>query len=279
MPWTRDRSAPGRPGGDPFAALMQEIASKRAANGWTDEPMPEPAPPACPVCADFGYVTHDVPVGHPDFGQAFPCSCRAATLNARRIDNVLRDAHVLDRYRDLSFDTFVARANGDLASKQAALDRSCRFADGDPALPGLVLWGEYGAGKTGLAACALLERARHGESVRCIDWRNWIGQVQESYGSKAEPSTATIISAAANAGVLMIDELGSLNVRGEETTDKRRITDELIRTRHARLLPTIITTNLNPSALVAQFGRYAGERLGELCEFVEVAGQSLRFQE
>ena len=34
------------------------------------------AEPSCPRCGGAGFVRRDVPVGHPDFGHAFPCACR-----------------------------------------------------------------------------------------------------------------------------------------------------------------------------------------------------------
>ena len=38
---------------------------------------PEPIPPSCPACQGARWVTKAVPVGHPEFGAAFPCpECR-----------------------------------------------------------------------------------------------------------------------------------------------------------------------------------------------------------
>ncbi len=30
----------------------------------------------CPICNGIGYISYDLPVGHPEFGRAYPCPCR-----------------------------------------------------------------------------------------------------------------------------------------------------------------------------------------------------------
>ena len=44
---------------------------------WPAEPPAPAEPPPCPACQDARWVTKAVPVGHPEFGAAFPCpECR-----------------------------------------------------------------------------------------------------------------------------------------------------------------------------------------------------------
>ncbi|HLF05155.1 MAG TPA: hypothetical protein VI855_08060, partial [Dehalococcoidia bacterium] len=43
-----------------------------------------PAQEPCPHCHGAGWVSKHVPVGHPDFGQAFPCRCQGADDPAAR---------------------------------------------------------------------------------------------------------------------------------------------------------------------------------------------------
>ena len=51
---------------------------KRLMNQQRREPVEgdllpeEPKAPACTICGDAGWVTRNVPVGDPDFGEAFP---------------------------------------------------------------------------------------------------------------------------------------------------------------------------------------------------------------
>ena len=48
-------------------------AGLRSVEGFEPE---EPAGPNCPLCDGAGWVSKRVPVGHPDFGEAFPCRCQ-----------------------------------------------------------------------------------------------------------------------------------------------------------------------------------------------------------
>ena len=45
---------------------------------------------SCELCGGRGWFTPDVPVGHPDFGQTFPCDCQGTQDPAARIDALLR---------------------------------------------------------------------------------------------------------------------------------------------------------------------------------------------
>src|SRR5450759_3738615 len=63
------------------------------------EPEPEPA---CPICKDYGFVRHDVPLGHADFGRAIACSCRQGEIR----DRLARRSH-LGALTDRSFETFL----------------------------------------------------------------------------------------------------------------------------------------------------------------------------
>src|SRR4030042_1813797 len=37
-----------------------------------------------PHCGGLGFLRHDLPVTHPDFGKLFPCASRLAKMDARR---------------------------------------------------------------------------------------------------------------------------------------------------------------------------------------------------
>ena len=38
----------------------------------------------CPICHGAGYLVKDVPVGHPDFGRLYPCTCKRHELQTKR---------------------------------------------------------------------------------------------------------------------------------------------------------------------------------------------------
>ena len=42
----------------------------------------------CPRCGGVGFVTLDLPMGHPDFGKAVPCSCRERERLQKRVKSL-----------------------------------------------------------------------------------------------------------------------------------------------------------------------------------------------
>ena len=54
----------------------------------------EPEGEVCEVCQGAGWVSKRVPVGHPDFGQAFPCRCQQS-------DDLSGRTAALHRYSNL----------------------------------------------------------------------------------------------------------------------------------------------------------------------------------
>ena len=64
--------------GDILKRLQQQISSGAAdyPAEWLAAEAEEDAEPGCPVCGGRGWVRRDVPLKHPDFGRAFPCTCQ-----------------------------------------------------------------------------------------------------------------------------------------------------------------------------------------------------------
>jgi DNA replication protein DnaC len=267
-------------GPDPFSSIEAEFSERQLA------PVPVQAGPKCPICDDIGYVARRVPVGDPDFGKAIPCKCIEQKLISHRLASCLSNSRVLDAYAGLTFETFWACSGGNLDGKDLAVELASQFAAGDDpifqgvAMPGLVFAGDFGVGKTGLGALGLFGRAARGQQALCIDWRDFLGDVQSTYSRdrgdmKRMPNRRDLVQLMRDVEVLMIDELGSLTA--PSSPDRIEITSELIRGRHACRKPTIITTNLNPAGIKSQFGDYVAHRIFEFCHYVEIGGANLRF--
>src|SRR3972149_7811715 len=59
----------------------------------------------CPICGGMQWVSHDVPVGHPDFGKLFPCSCQQRDLDRAR-STAMRASRDLTLLVGMTFETF-----------------------------------------------------------------------------------------------------------------------------------------------------------------------------
>jgi DNA replication protein DnaC len=149
------------------------------------------------------------------------------------------------------------------------------FADLDfvPRAENIVFVGPTGVCKTGLATGLLLKALQNGHRglfVRAQDL------FDEMYASLADRSSRKLLNRLARVDVLVIDEMGYLNLRPEQTNIFFKLMEERYRRR-----PTIITTNLD----YAEWANFLGNkslveallsRLRHQCHTVRIDGPSLR---
>jgi DNA replication protein DnaC len=140
---------------------------------------------------------------------------------------------------------------------------------------GLCVIGDYGVGKTYLLSAVLRTYLDGGESGLWLALAELFREVQRGY-SQGNDVADQRIDAACNAGVLMLDDFGRVDISGMETTDKVRIIDTIINYRHNMRKPTLITSNLTPERWVEQFGRRTADRVIKMCSIVGMGGQNLR---
>ena len=149
------------------------------------------------------------------------------------------------------------------------------FAELDfiPKAENIVFIGKTGVGKTGLACGILLkalENGYRGQFIRAQDL------FDEMYASLADRSSRRLLNRLVKLDVLVIDEMGYLNVKPEQANIFFKLMEERYRRR-----PTLITTNLsydewpnflgNPQMVDALLGR-----LRHYCFTVSINGPSLR---
>lgn len=139
----------------------------------------------------------------------------------------------------------------------------------------LCVIGSYGVGKTYLLSAVLREYLSRGESCLWIALSELFREVQRGYG-QGDDIADKRIDAACDAGILLIDDFGKVNIQGYEKEDKVRIIDTIINERHNNRRPTLITSNLNPEEWKAQFGQRTSDRVIKMCEIVAMGGQNLR---
>ena len=140
----------------------------------------------------------------------------------------------------------------------------------------IVFIGGTGVGKTGLASSLLLKALQNGYRGLFVKAQDLF---DELYASLADRSSRKLVNHLSRIDVLLIDELGYLNVKPEQTN----IFFKLLEERHHRR-PTIITTNLdydewhgflgNKPLVEALLGR-----MRERCHTLRINGPSLRPQQ
>lgn len=137
----------------------------------------------------------------------------------------------------------------------------------------LVFIGPTGVGKTGLASALLLRALQNGYRGRFIKAQDLF---DEMYASLADRSSRKLLNGLARLDLLVIDEMGYLNLRPEQTNIFFRLMEERYNRR-----PTIITTNLEYDEWHEFLGNRSMveallSRLRHRCHTVRIDGPSLR---
>lgn len=142
-----------------------------------------------------------------------------------------------------------------------------------PKAENVVFIGKTGVGKTGLACGILLKALENGYRCQFVRAQDLF---DEMYASLADRSSRKLLNRLVKLDVLLIDELGYLNIKPEQANIFFKLMEERYRYR-----PTIITTNLcydewphflgNPQMVDALLGR-----IRHFCHTVSIDGPSLR---
>lgn len=149
------------------------------------------------------------------------------------------------------------------------------LAKPDDPRSGLVLYGDYGVGKTWLAAAAMNAMVKNGQVIVYMRMQELIQTLTDTWNTAER--TADLLLYYAEAPVLFIDDMNG-SAKGHETlpAHQRQYCTELMRHRMNHAYPTLITTNYAPQLYSAKWGPEAGEVVREGCHWVRVAGESLR---
>lgn len=261
----------------------------------------------CPHCGGQGVISLDLNPGDADFGKSFKCLCRhlqdedasrerqRLALEARLIEQNER-CGIPDEYRGYSLEGYIAycqrlgklRKVDMLDGKGAALDY-CRTMIEQDYFPvkslhgdyqvfryGVYLYGAFGIGKTSLMASILNARMEQGQSVHMLNFRQWLGRVQDTYKRRNAITRRDLIGYAVGVDMLGIDDAGDKDRIAPITDDQRDIMFELIYERHIAKRPIVWNSNLDRIEFANQFGGRIGQRVFELCHFVKVDGREIR---
>ena len=179
-----------------------------------------------------------MPVGHPDFGEAFPCRCQQQSDPASRQDALRRYSN-LGALRRITFGE--TRAEGilpDTAGRrmfQEALDAALAFADKPEGW--LVFTGPSGSGKTHLAVAIANRCIDLGLPAYFIVAADLLDHLRATYAPDSDISYDELFEQVRNAPVLVLDDLTA-----QATTPwAQEKLFQIISHRFNESLPTVIT--------------------------------------
>ena len=194
---------------------------------------------ACPTCGGQGWVRRDVPVGHPDFGRAFPCLCQMERSETNRAERLQRYSN-LGVLHAVTFETLAPSGPGVGPEANARYDAALRAARAFAEAPAgsLLLTGGHGTGKTCLAAAAANLLMAQGRPVLFTFVPDLLDQLRGGYGDDAALSHDELFDQVKNVPVLVLDDIGAHN--GTPWAEEKLF--QIINHRYLNGLPTVLTS-------------------------------------
>lgn len=287
-----------------------ERIKRLAALIKVDPGLPDAAPPmpTCPICNGLGVFKWDVPPGDPMYGKWIMCDApgcdAAALLRERKHALLLEYSGVPGEYRNFSFDSFYALPAEKRQGKElaAAVMESASHAWRDNYFvnvnevanrlsPGvmvdysdesrnwIVLQGDLGVGKTGLACSLANDLIRHQRGVLYYRLSRMFQEIQGRYDydpsnpdSVHAGSASEIKDMLVGAEMLILDEMSISDV----TRDKLKIMEDLLRERGAHQRATVLTGNVDEAAMRTMWGGRAVDTICEHAHWITLGGDRLR---
>jgi DNA replication protein DnaC len=192
------------------------------------------------VCQGAGYLTKDVPYGHPDFGKLYPCKCKLEELEEKRSQD-LRQVSNLVHLSSMTFESFVPEGNALNLNQSRNLRLAYEYAltyARDP--QGWLLFrGGYGCGKTHLAAAIANYRLLHGHPALFVVVPDLLDKLRAAYSPTSAVTYDQRFEEIRTHPLLILDDLGSQS--NTQWADEKLF--QIFNYRYNAKLPTVLTTN------------------------------------
>lgn len=190
----------------------------------------------CQMCQGSGYVTYEVPEGHPKFGRIFPCpTCKTENseeaINERiRLAGVGEDGWKMDR----EFWSIGGRRPLEIAVKDMA-----KQLEGGNCSGWLTLVSSFGLGKSAMGQWLVIQAVRAGVQSMYIT----AGDFQEAVSDEIN-GIGNKVDRAAKVNLLVFDQPDWLYSKGDtyQVNQARKMLDARYQNRHE--LCTVLILNL-----------------------------------
>ena len=165
-------------------------------------------------------------------------------LRKQKIESILGKSGIKKRYLSRTIDSFSVTAENK-RTFEVATDYIKNFREYFTQGKGLYLEGPCGTGKTHLAIAIALAIINTGVPVICKTSIDILGDIKRCYERNSEVTEEEVLEAYKTVDLLIIDDLGK-----EQVTEwSVPVLYSILNERYEALLPTIITTNYNTTAL------------------------------
>lgn len=237
----------------------------RAATAESEASVSETEDQTCERCRGSGLLRRDVAANHPEFGVPIECAC--GLIAARRRLRIWDAAQIPPKFRPYTLDSYA-----EVSGRHALVDQLKAWVSGER---WLLLTGDVGVGKSGIAASLLSAWLRSGQAGLHVSMPMFFSRIRATYRDNGDPlDELDVLGAVVSVPLLVLDDLGvvSLSEWGREKLYT------LIDQRAAGGHRTIITSNLRvpDGSLEAYLGSRIWDRIRGLADVVNITGESLR---
>ena len=224
--------------GDILRRITARNISTTTNGAGVSLPDSEPAGDVCPRCNGSGWVPRRVHIGHPEFGQAIPCSCQE-TQDADTRTAALRRYSNLGALARITFTTTnLVGPLPDGPSRKMfgeGVTAAARFAEHPQGW--LVLTGPSGSGKTHLAVAIANKCIERNQTAFFIVAADLLDHLRAAYSPENPVSYDDLFEQVRNVPVLVLDDLSMANA----TPWAQEKLFQVINHRYNNTLPTVVT--------------------------------------
>jgi DNA replication protein DnaC len=201
----------------------------------------------CPTCAEQHRVTEEKRRVE-----------EAETDRQRRMEQRLSMSGIPQRFRDRTFDNFVADTEPKRQALSVAVEFASEFAGHAERGTTVIFSGKPGTGKSHLALAAAMVVMKSSTALY-INALDLIRMVRDTWRRDSEMSEVAVLNDLTSVGLLVIDEIGvQYGTDGEQV-----ILFDVLNRRYRDLMPTILLTNLGAKGMKEFLGERSFDRLRE----------------
>ena len=163
----------------------------------------------CAICQDIGWVSKQLPFGHPDFGAAFQCSCQESKNSNSRLATL----QTLSNLGPLSSITFESTSAEYLNSAQnsemfqKALAEATAYGN-DPT-GWIVFTGPHNSGKTHLAACLANEAIQKDLMTYFVSVSELLDHLRGAFAPDTDSQYDSLFEQIKSVPFLVLDDLNT----------------------------------------------------------------------
>ena len=224
----------------------------------------------CAICQDIGWVSKQLPFGHPDFGAAFQCSCQESKNSNSRLATL----QTLSNLGPLSSITFESTSAEYLNSAQnpemfqKALAEATAYGN-DPT-GWIVFTGPHNSGKTHLAACLANEAIQKDLMTYFVSVSELLDHLRGAFAPDTDSQYDSLFEQIKSVPFLVLDDLNT----NSSTPWAHEKLLQILNHRFNYKLPTVFTIRDPFDALDESISSKL-QTNGEFSKLIEVGSKSL----